>query len=99
MATTALSTDVEVANELKFRLAKIPAVTSALLLAEQSSLTIFVGLDEDEPAARNLVYDVEDELAVKFPDANVDLHVVAIPEGQRLADYVSNSRCVYQRPS
>lgn len=58
---------------------------------------VWVGICEDNPGARQAAYRLEDEVSENFPQVLFDFHVVALPQGGRLQDYISHAQVVFQR--
>jgi hypothetical protein len=58
---------------------------------------VWVGLLEDNSMAREAVYRLEDEISEKFPQVLFDFHVIALPRGKKIQDYISNAQLVFQR--
>jgi hypothetical protein len=60
-------------------------------------LNVWIGVREDDDIARGFIYDLEDKLLDKFRNISVDFHVVTIPEGRRLEDYISEASTIFSR--
>jgi len=58
---------------------------------------VWIGIVDDDDDARQAAYRLEDRLSEKFPRVLFDFHVIALPEGGRTQDYVSNAQVVFQR--
>lgn len=72
----------------------IQAVCSQWL---DDTYVVWVGIREDNSTARRAVYHLEDEMSEKFPQVLFDFHVIALPDGKKTQDYVSNAQLVFQR--
>ena len=53
---------------------------------------VWIGIVNDDDGARRAAYQLEDQVAEKFPRVLFDFHVIALPEGGRTQDYVSNAQ-------
>jgi hypothetical protein len=58
---------------------------------------VWVGILEDNSEARQAVYRLEDQISERFPQVLFDFHVIALPRGKKVQDYVSNAQLVFQR--
>lgn len=58
---------------------------------------VWIGICNDDSSARRAAYQLEDSVSEKFPSVLFDFHVVALPEGKKIQDYVSNAQVVFQR--
>jgi hypothetical protein len=59
-------------------------------------LNIWIGLCDGD-AARDAVYEFENSFLERFAASAVEFHVLTIPNGRRMEDYVSDARTLYQR--
>jgi hypothetical protein len=76
----------------------LPAVNSAHFLAADDSLTLLVRLqDACDEAARSDVYRFEDQISGLFAKLLFDFHIIAVPAGRKIEDYLSNTTPVFQR--
>ena len=58
---------------------------------------VWVGIEDDNPLARQSVYFVEDRMSEKYPAIMFDFHVIALPKGKKTQDYVANAQVIFQR--
>ena len=58
---------------------------------------VWVGICEDNSLARKVVYHLEDQMSEKFPQVLFDFHVIALPQGKKTQDYISNAQVIFQR--
>ncbi len=58
---------------------------------------VWVGISEDNPEARQAAYRLEDEVSENFPQVLFDFHVIALPPGKSVRDYVSHAQVIFQR--
>ena len=58
---------------------------------------VWIGIQEDDEKARTTAYHLEDRMSERFSDVLFDFHVIALPEGKKTQDYVSNAQVVFQR--
>ena len=76
----------------------LPAVDSAHFLAADDALTVWVRLrDGYDEAARTDVYRFEDQISGQFPKLLFDFHIVAVPAGRKIEDFLSNASPIFQR--
>ncbi len=97
MATLAVASDREIARALNDSLAHMPLVSSVHLLPTETALSVWVGISEDDPAVRKDVYLTEDHIADRFPQVLFDFHVVPIPRGKTMGDFISAANPIFQR--
>ena len=58
---------------------------------------VWVGIQDDNPTARKLIYRLEDEMSETFPRIMFDFHEIALPQGKKTQDYISNAQAIFQR--
>ncbi len=98
LATAAPCTFEEVGETLaSSNLVRLPAVQSVNMLRVDSEVSVWVGVSEDSRAIRSTIYAVEDVLAGRFPGLMFAVHVVPVPTGRHIEEFVSESRSVYRR--
>lgn len=59
-------------------------------------LNIWIGV-RDDAGSRDSVYLFEDSFLNKFSELSVEFHVLTIPDGRRIEDFISDAQSVYQR--
>lgn len=91
MCTAPLISDYQVVRELKSGLAKLSAIESVRFLATETALAVWVGLTEDGEDHRNAVYRFEDKISDLFPEVLFDFHVISLPSGRTLEEFVSSA--------
>ena len=76
----------------------LPAVESAHFLATDDALTVWVRLQDGyNEAARAEVYRFEDQISALFPKLLFDFHIVAVPSGRKIEEFLSNANPIFQR--
>lgn len=58
---------------------------------------VWVGIRDDNFAAREAAYSLDDRISETFPQVAFDFHVIALPEGKNTEDYISNAQPIFQR--
>lgn len=97
MATVSASL---IANEIASDLAALrdeQCVQAVYTQWLDDSYVVWVGILNDNPAARKAAYRLEDQVSEKFPRVLFDFHVIALPQGKKTQDYLSNAQIVFQR--
>ncbi len=89
MATALGYSDREIAYRLRTGLSQVPRVISAFVLRADQVLSVWVAIADDDHVARKNVYKFDDELSERFPQMIFDFHVVPVPPGRKLEDFVS----------
>ena len=97
MATAHVSSEHEVVCALKHGLRALSKITSAYYLELENGINVWVGLEDDDRPARRAVYDFEEKISQEFPDVVFDFHVVAVPVGHKIEEYISSARPIFQR--
>ena len=97
MVTATIRIDEKVVRGLEASLKNVRGVSSVHLLSTDVALSVWVGIAEDDAATRAAVYNCEDELSVLFPNVLFDFHVVPIPAGKTMTDFVSDVQLVFDR--
>lgn len=90
-------TEQEIRRQLRGGLEPMAQVKSVHFLQCEDALSVWVGLSEDDRAARKAVYAFEDQLSANYPGFLFDFHVVPIPAGQRMEDFISGTQLIFQR--
>lgn len=97
LATAAPCMFEELEQALTFNLVRLPAVQSVNLLRVDSEVSVWVGVSDDSRAIRSTIYAVEDVLADRFRDLMFSVHVIPIPTGRHIEEFISESRPVFKR--
>jgi len=97
MATVLADPAEAVYYALQHGLSGIAGVLSVQARWLDEVLNVWIGVREDDDIARGCVYDVEDKLLDRFRNISVDFHVVTIPEGRRLEEYISEASTIFNR--
>jgi hypothetical protein len=98
MATALASPHDLIARELARGLSGLPAVESVHFLAAENALQVWVSLqDGADEAARTDVYRFEDQISERFPAILFDFHIVAVPAGRKIEDFLSSASPIFQR--
>ena len=97
MGTVTVCPQELIAGELEAGLSGMPAVLSAHILKTERALSVWVGIKPDDAKVRESVYRFEDQIADRYPDVLFDFHVIPVPAGRKVEDYVSNAHSIFQR--
>jgi hypothetical protein len=97
MATATACPDYAIAAELKAGLSAVSAVISVHTLTTENAFSVWVGIEKDNAQVRESIYRFEDEIADRYADVLFDFHVVPVPAGRKLEDYVSDAHPIFQR--
>lgn len=98
MATAPAYPDYLITHELKAGLSAMDAVASVHFLWSDAALSVWVGISEDD-TTRNKIYLFEDDISQRFSQVLFDFHVVPVPAGQRMEDFISAAQPIFQRPA
>ena len=85
------------AEQMKAPLAALPAVDSVHLLPTETSLSVWVGIRDDDSATYRAIYSIEDQISEMFPTITFDFHVVPLQQGRKMEEYVTAACPVFQR--
>ena len=99
MAAAPVCPDYPITQELKAGLSAMDAVASVYFLSTDNALSVWVGISEDDDATRTKIYRFEDEISQRFSQVLFDFHVVPVPAGRRMEDYISAAQPIFQRPA
>jgi hypothetical protein len=99
MAATPVCPDYRIAQELKAGLSTMDAVASVYFLSTDTALSVWVGVNKDDDATRTSIYRFEDDISQRFSQVLFDFHVVPVPAGRRMEDYISSAQPIFQRPA
>jgi hypothetical protein len=94
MATATV--EYPVTMELKL-LSLIPVVDSVHVLPARNTLAVWIGITSDDPEARESIYRFEDKISDRYPSVMFDFHVIPLPPGRKMGDFVTDSEAVFQR--
>jgi|SRR5712691_10966942 len=99
MATVTAPTypDYEIAAGLKTGLSALSPVISVHTLSTENALSVWVGIKKDDAEVREAIYRFEDEIADRYKDVLFDFHVIPVPAGRKVEDYISNADPIFQR--
>ncbi|MFB3813187.1 MAG: hypothetical protein ACE14L_03675 [Terriglobales bacterium] len=98
MATAAARVNQElIADQIRTQLATVPAADSAYLMCAGTTVSVWIGIRDDESASYRSVYAVTDRIAEQFPKLLFDFHVVPIPNGRAMEDFISDARPIFRR--
>jgi hypothetical protein len=86
-----------IAGDLEAGLSAMPAVLSVHTLKTERALSVWVGIKPEDTRVRELVYRFEDEIAGRYADVLFDFHVIPVPAGRKVEDYISNIHPIFQR--
>jgi hypothetical protein len=100
MAASLVCPHDQIARELARGLSGLPSVDSVHFLATDTGLSVWVRLrDGDDESARTNVYRFEDQMAERFPKILFDFHIVAVPAGRNIEEFLSTASPIFQRNS
>jgi len=97
MGTVTVSPQEMIAGDLEAGLSAMPAVLSVHTLKTERALSVWVGIKPEDTRVRELVYRFEDEIAGRYADVLFDFHVIPVPAGRKVEDYISNIHPIFQR--
>jgi hypothetical protein len=97
MGTVTVCPPELIAGELEAGLSVMPAVLSVHTLKTERALSVWVGIKPDDAKVREAVYRFEDEIAGRYTDVLFDFHVIPVPAGRKVEDYISNAHPIFQR--
>jgi hypothetical protein len=99
MATAPANPDYLITRELKAGLSTMDAVASVHFLWTDAALSVWVGISDDDDTTRTNIYRFEDAISQRFSQVLFDFHVVPVPAGRRMEDFISAAQPIFQRPS
>jgi len=98
MATALAYPENLIVRELARGLAGLPAVESVHFLPAENALSVWVCLQDGyDETARTNVYRFEDQMSERFPKVLFDFHIVAVPAGRKIEDFLSVASPIFQR--
>lgn len=99
MAAAPVFPDYLIAQEIRTGLSTMGAVASVHFLSTNTALSVWVGIIDDDDTARTDIYRFEDYISQRFPQVLFDFHIIPVPAGRRMEDYVSTAQPIFQRPT
>ncbi len=96
MATAAACIEHEIVRAFQTKLANVDGIVAVHFLRTSAALSVWIGLREDDAETRKVVYRFEDQIAEEFPDTLLDFHVIPLPEGRRMEDFVSVAQVIFE---
>ena len=96
MATQPLDIEYLIEKDLK-KLSELPAVRSIHLLPTERAFAVWIGIHADNRKVRNAIYHFEDEISARYANVLFDFHVIPVPHGRTMEDFVTNAHAVFQR--
>ena len=99
MATPATSIDHKTITErFEARLKKIDGVISLHFSLRDGLFSTWVGTNRfGDEEVLDAIFNVEDQIEGDFPDVRFDFHIIAIPPGRPVEDFISNAGLVFKR--
>lgn len=96
MATVLADPDVAIRSQLD-TLSSVFGVQSVQLRRTENVLHVWIGVQEDDEHSRDRVYEFEDSFLKHFQNLPVEFHVVTMPAGRKMQDFISDAETVFQR--
>jgi hypothetical protein len=97
-SATTTSVEHEIASRLNRQLCAIDAVVSFHFLFRDNTFSGWFGLcNYDDKDLRHAIYEVEEDIESQFPGVEFDFHLVAVPPGRSIDDFISNANMVFKR--
>jgi hypothetical protein len=99
MATPATSIDYKTITErFESHLKQIDGVISLHYLLRDGLFSTWVGTNRyEDDDVRHAIYAVEDQIESAFPEVRFDSHIIAVPPGRPIEDFISNANLVFKR--
>ena len=98
MATALANPLDRITHELARGLSGLSTVDSVHFLAGENALTVWVCLQEGyDETARTNVYRFEDQMSERFPKVLFDFHIIAVPAGRKIEEFLSTASPIFQR--
>ena len=85
----------EITEELG-TLQNIPNIQAVYSKWYDQTYVVWIGILHDDATARKAVYQLEDRISNIFKSVLFDFNVIALPDGKKTEDYVSNAERVFQ---
>jgi hypothetical protein len=83
-------------RSLASALAVVESVRSAHVYQSERAMVVWIDIAQDDEPTRRAVYEIEDRLSDKFGGILIDFHLIPVPTGRKIEDFVT-AECVYQR--
>jgi hypothetical protein len=87
--TAAHCDEAEVITELRGRLSELTSVRSTHFSRRDSTLSVWVGIRNQDRMARHALYELEDRIPQQFPNVKIDFHIVPISPGSSLEAFIA----------
>jgi hypothetical protein len=87
----------QVSKELKRGLAGVQAVRSVHTVQTDLAIAVWIDIAQDDRSIRNAIYDFEDQVSQRFPGLRFDFHVIPVPDGKKMEDFISAAQVVFRR--
>jgi hypothetical protein len=98
MATALACPHDLIASELARGLSQLSAVGSVHFLPTETALSVWVGVgDGHDELIRKEIYHFEDHVSEKFPSVIFDFHIVTVPTGRKVEDFLSAVNPIFER--
>jgi len=98
MATVLANPHNLITRELARGLSGLPAVDSVHFLATENAFSVWVRLQDGcDETARTNVYRFEDQMSERFPKVLFDFHIIAVPAGRKIEEFLSIASPIFQR--
>ncbi len=97
MATATTCPEYVIQSELKTGLSELPAVRSVHTLYANNVFSVWVDITQDELDVRNAVYRFEDKIANRYTQVLFDFHVVPVPLGRKIEEFISGAHPIFKR--
>ena len=98
MATALANPHDPITRELARGLSGLSAVDSVHFLTTENALSVWVCLEDGyDETARTNVYRFEDQMSERFPKVLFDFHIVAVPAGRKIDEFLSLASPIFQR--
>jgi hypothetical protein len=97
MATAQLPIEYSIETDLKDHLAKLSGVGSVHVFSAGRVFGVWIGISEDNRTVRNAIYDVEDQISERYADVPFDFHVIPVPHGRKMEDFITDAHPIFQR--
>jgi hypothetical protein len=98
MATALANPQNLIVRELAKGLSGLSAVDSAHFLAAENAFSVWIGLQDGyDETERTNVYRFEDQISERFPKVLFDFHIIAVPAGGKIEEFLSVASPIFQR--
>jgi len=87
-----------ITERFESRLKEIDGVVSLHFSLRDGLFSTWVGTNRfNDDEVRHAIYAVEDQIESNFQDVRFDFHIIAIPPGRTVEDFISNANLVFKR--